>query len=314
MNYRNTPSIVTLVVPVFNESDSIGLFLQSISKELSSIVSTLELIFIDDGSVDDTLEILVEEKKNSPISIKIISLSRNFGKEAALTAGLDAAKGDVVVPIDVDLQDPPELILEFIAKWKEGYDVVYGVRVDRSSDTVVKRKTSEWFYKLFSSMSDTKLPANAGDFRLLDKKVVQAIARVREKTRFMKGIFSWVGFKSCSVEYSRPERAAGSTKWNYRKLLGFAIDGIFSFSELPLKVWVYIGMAISFTSFVYAGSLLIRTLVMGVDLPGYASMMVSLLFLGGIQLISIGILGEYIGRIFFETKQRPIYIIDEIIE
>lgn len=272
-------------------------------------VSEYEIICIDDGSTDNTLE-LIRAESLSNSNIKAISLSRNFGKEAALTAGLEAANGDIIIPIDADLQDPPELIPEMVAKWKEGYKVVLATRKSRD-ETWMKRKSAEGFYNVMSRVGTVEIPKNTGDFRLMDRQVVEAIKRLPERTRFMKGLFAWAGFPTTTIYFDRPERFAGKTNWNYRKLWAFALDGIFSFTTFPLKIWTYIGVVISLCSFLYGAILAIRTLIHGVDVPGYASIMVVMLFLGGIQLISLGIIGEYIGRIYRETKQRPLYIIKE---
>jgi len=270
-----------------------------------------EILFVDDGSRDNTLTALRTAKTRNQ-AIVILSLSRNFGKEAAMTAGLDHAKGDVVVLIDVDLQDPPELIAHFMARWRAGADVVYGTRSSRASDGVVKRMSANFFYKLFNLLSPTQLPFNAGDYRLMDRRVVDEIKTLRERNRFMKGLMVWPGFRMESVGFERQQRAAGDTSWNYWKLWNFALDGITSFSTMPLRLWLYVGGIISFLSFLYAGYIVIHVLITGGDVPGYPSLMVAVMFFGGIQLFSIGLVGEYVGRILNETKARPIYIIDTI--
>lgn len=302
---------ISLVVPVYNEEESIGPFMAKIRETLNDIDITREIIFINDGSDDGTLDRLHEEAQRDD-TIVIANLTRNFGKEAALVAGIDLASGDAAVPMDVDLQDPPELIAEFIRKWRQGYDVVYGVRVARDSDTATKRATAGWFYRLFNAISDTKIPENAGDFRLLDRRVLEALKTLPERTRFMKGLYAWVGFSSIGVPYERPARVAGESKWNYLHLWRFALDGFVSFSTAPLKIWLILGAVISVLSFFYGSYLFFKTLVLGVDIPGYASIMIAILFFGGIQLLSIGVIGEYLSRLFIEVKARPIYLIESV--
>ena len=303
--------LVSLIVPVFNEQASIDLFLETVERVTAREACRWEILFINDGSRDDTLTVLRAAKARNP-AVVIISLSRNFGKEAATTAGLDFAKGNVVIPIDVDLQDPPELIGQFIARWRAGADVVYGVRTSRVSDGVVKRTSAGLFYRVFNMMSRTKIPFNAGDYRLLDRRVVDEINKMRERSRFMKGILAWPGFRTESIEFERQKRAAGGTSWNYWKLWNFALDGIFSFSTLPLRLWMYVGALIALLSFLYAIFLIVYIEITHHTVPGYPSLMVAIMFFGGIQLLSIGLVGEYVGRIFHETKGRPIYVIDVI--
>ena len=243
--------------------------------------------------------------------MKILNFSRNFGKEAALTAGLDYAKGEMIIPIDADLQDPPELIKDFISYREKGYDVVVAKRVDRSTDSIAKKITAQLFYKFHNKIAQTKIPDNVGDYRLITKKVLNAMQELRENQRFMKGIFAWVGFKTATVEYKRANRKAGKTSFNGWKLWNFALDGITSFSNIPLRIWLYIGTFISFLTFLYGSFIIVRTLIWGIDVPGYASLLTVILFLGGIQLIGIGALGEYIGRIYMESKSRPLYIVED---
>lgn len=303
---------LSLVVPVFNESETVSIFTDSVKVIFSKYTNIkLDIIFINDGSSDDTLARLLAIQKQNP-EIRIIDLSRNFGKEAALTAGLNIASGHVVVPIDVDLQDPPELILEMIAKWREGYDVVVGKRVNRDSDTWAKQKSASWFYRIHNKISETKIPENVGDFRLMDRLVVEALKELPESRRFMKGLFAWVGFKTVEVEYTRPERVAGNTKFNGWKLWNFALEGITSFSTDPLRIWTYLGGVFAFISFLFAIFLVLKVLISGIDVPGYASVAVAVTFLGGLQLIGIGIIGEYLGRSYIESKRRPIYLIRRI--
>lgn len=312
MHKRKDNPRITLLVPVFNEEESIDLFIETVEQKLGGQDFDYDYLFIDDGSSDATLDVLTEwSKKNKRVGV--IVLSRNFGKEAAMTAGIDSATGDALVPIDVDLQDPPELIIDFVKHWRAGYDVVYGKRSSRGAEGFVKRVGSEWFYKVFNFFSHTDIPEDVGDFRLIDRRVIEVIKRLPEKNRFMKGLFAWAGFKSKEVEYVRPGRSAGETSWNYWKLWNFAIDGVVGFSTSPLRVWSYFGFFISFLAFLYGSFIVYLAIFSGVDTPGYASTMIIILFLGGIQLISIGILGEYIGRLFTEVKGRPVYIVDRLI-
>lgn len=304
---------VSLVVPVYNEEESIDTFIETIDKELAPLRDQLEIVFVNDGSRDRTREV-VEKAIEKDSRVTLINLARNFGKEAAMTAGLAHARGDAVVPMDVDLQDPPALVLEFVRMWKEeGYDTVYGVRTDRNADTAMKRLTAGGFYRFFNAVSTTtKIPENAGDFRLMDRRVVEAINQLPERNRFMKGLFAWAGFRSIGVPYARPERAAGTTKFNYWKLWNFALDGLFSFSSWPLRVWSYIGASVAAISFLYMMIIILKVIFVGVDSPGYASLMCVILFLGGMQLLSIGIMGEYIGRMFLEVKQRPVFLVEGV--
>ena len=304
-----TNPTISIICPCYNEEEVIDIFLKEVTPVLKKTKRTYEIIFINDGSRDRTLDVLIEAKKNHD-HLRIINLSRNFGKEAAMTAGLDVAKGEVVIPIDVDLQDPPELIEEFLEKWEEGYDVVVAKRADRTTDSFAKKLSAEYFYKFHNKISNVKMPNNVGDYRLMTRRVVQAILALPENQRFMKGLFAWVGFKTAIVEYKRESRVAGETSFNGWKLWNFAMEGITSFSTVPLRIWLYIGMFISFIAFVYGSFIVIKTLVFGIDLPGYASMLAAVLFLGGIQLMGIGILGEYIGRLYMEAKRRPVYIIE----
>ncbi len=309
---RPARPLISVVAPCFNEADALGPFMAAMTPVLGGADFEYELVFVDDGSTDgtrDKLEHLAAQNSH----VKVVIFSRNFGKEAALTAGLDHAKGDAVVVIDTDLQDPPELIRDFVAKWREGVDVVYGKREDRATDTAAKRMTAEGFYQFFNRISAVKIPENTGDFRLMDRRVVDAIKALPERSRFMKGLFAWAGFSSAAVPYARPARAAGSTKFNLWKLWNFAIDGIVSFSTAPLRVWSYIGAVVAFFSFLYASFIIMLTVITGVDVPGYASLIVLILFFGSVQMISVGVLGEYISRLFIEVKRRPIYIVDDVI-
>jgi polyisoprenyl-phosphate glycosyltransferase len=268
----------------------------------------VEIICVDDGSSDDTLSRLLALASRHP-AYKVVELSRNFGKEAALTAGLDAASGQAVITIDADLQDPPQLILQLIQHWEQGADVVLARRADRSCDTFFKRMTAQWFYRMHNLVSDIAIPANVGDFRLMDRRVVQALKLLPERQRFMKGLFCWVGFKTTVVDYERAPRAAGTTKFPGWKLWNFALEGITSFSTAPLRIWTYVGTASAAVTAMYALFVFMRTLIWGIALPGYASLLIAILFFGSLQLISLGLIGEYLGRIYLESKQRPIYIV-----
>lgn len=301
---------LSIVVPVLNEEAAIPIFIRHLEPILDSLGVTYEIIFIDDGSTDRTREISLSANAANP-AVKMLQLSRNFGKEAALTAGLEAASGDAVIPMDVDLQDPPELVVEFVRLWKEGYDVVYGRREHRNADTGAKRATAGIFYRVFNRVSSLEIEPNVGDFRLMSRPVVDATLQLRERNRFMKGIFAWVGFRGISVPYSRPERIAGQTKFNYWKLWNFALDGLTSFSTAPLRIWTYIGGLVAAFAVLYTIILVTRTLLFGRDAPGYASLMVVVLTLGAVQLISLGVIGEYLGRLYIESKQRPIYMISD---
>lgn len=305
-NYR-----ISLICAVFNEEETVGLFIAAIKAQLKEELTHLEIVFVDDGSSDHTVDIikkLMAEEKDLPVSL--IELSRNFGKEAAMTAALDLVDSDAVIPMDVDLQDPPEVAAEMIRLWRdEGVDHVYAVRVDRSQDTEMKRMTSGGFYFVFNKLSNkVKIPQNVGDFRLMDRRVVETVRCLHESNRFMKGLFAWPGFSSRGIGYVRPPRSAGHSKWNYWKLWNFALDGIVSFSSLPLRVWSYIGAGIGLLALVYMIYIIASTLISGIEVPGYASTMCVVLFLGSVQLISIGVLGEYIGRIAEETKHRPVFV------
>lgn len=301
---------LSIVVPVLNEEEAIGLFLDTVGAILADLAMTYEIIFVDDGSTDATFDIL-QKASLADDRVKFVRLTRNFGKEAAITAGLDFSSGDAVIPIDVDLQDPPQLILEFVRLWRDGFDVVFGQRVSRKSDTNAKRVTANLFYRIFNSVAAHSIDEGAGDFRLMSRRVVNDLLKLRERNRFMKGLFSWVGYKSAAVPYERPQRAAGETKFNYWRLWNFALDGITSFSTAPLKIWTYIGSLVAFAAVLYTVVILLRTMIWGSDVPGYASLMVVVLAMGAVQLISLGIIGEYLGRLYVESKQRPIYLIGD---
>lgn len=301
--------LVSIVVPFFNESAGVSLFFEKVYATTKTIEELrFEFICVDDGSEDDTLSLLLVLASTDP-RIRVIELSRNFGKESALTAGIDAALGDAIIPMDADLQDPPELIIAMIEKWRNGAEVVLARRADRQTDSWLKRKTAAWFYRTHNALSEVKIPSNVGDFRLMDRVAINALKRLTERQRFMKGLFAWVGFRTEVVDYIRKPRLVGRSKFSGWKLWNFAIDGFTSFSTAPLKLWIYAGAFGAFLSFFYGSFILIRTLAMGIDLPGYASMMVVILFMGSLQLLSVGVLGEYIGRIYIETKRRPSYLV-----
>jgi glycosyltransferase involved in cell wall biosynthesis len=306
MTVRQT---ISIIAPFYNEGEGVDHFYQAISCILDQLPAyEFEVICIDDGSKDDTLVKLISVAEKDS-RFRVIELSRNFGKEAALTAGVDAATGDAVIPIDADLQDPPELIPQMIKAWSEGAEVVLARRVDRSSDSFLKRKTAEVFYRFHNRLSSVQIPENVGDFRLMDRIAVDALKQLPEQHRFMKGLFAWVGFKTVTIDYARNPRTAGTTKFSGWKLWNFALEGITSFSATPLKFWSYIGGLGALFTLGYAIFIISRTLIRGVDIPGYASLLVAVLFFGSLQLISVGILGEYIGRIYVETKHRPLYLI-----
>lgn len=304
---------ICFIVPVFNEQHAIGPFLaavSAISAELNKRYN-FEIIFINDGSTDDTLQTILGAAATVS-NISVLDLSRNFGKEAALTAGLDFANGDAVIPMDVDLQDPPAVVKDLIAKWEDGYEVVNARRVDRSSDSARKRVAARWFYRLHNAIAESKIPENVGDFRLLDKCAVEAIRRLPERRRFMKGLFAWIGFKTTTIDYARPPRVMGATKFSGWRLWKLAVEGITSFSTVLLEIWTYIGLIVALIAFCYIAVIISITIIRGVDVPGYASTLAAILLVGGLQLMGLGIIGQYIGRIYNEVKQRPTYIVRNI--
>jgi glycosyltransferase involved in cell wall biosynthesis len=306
--------VLSIVVPMYNEADGIDAFFARIEPICERVVAPLrqdyEIVCVDDGSTDDTLARMRAHQKRNP-AIRIVSLTRNFGKDIALTAGLDHAQGSAVVPIDSDLQDPPELIPELFARWLEGNEVVYATRVSRDRDSLGKRVSAGWFYRVHNLLAEVKIPENTGDFRLIDQRVVEALRRLPERNRFMKGLFAWVGFRTARIEYSRAPRAHGVGKWKPWRLWNFGLDGITSSSTVPLRIWSYVGGAIFVGAFAYAAYLIVRTMFYGVDVPGYASLMVVMLFMGGMTLLTLGIIGEYLGRIYTEVKARPLYLVRE---
>jgi polyisoprenyl-phosphate glycosyltransferase len=304
---------ISLVVPMLNEGANVERLIARLIPVIAAITPDYEILFIDDGSTDSTLQRIRNASKMDR-HIRAVSFSRNFGKEVAIAAGLDHALGRAVILIDADLQHPPELIKVFVEKWREGYDMVYGRRQDRLTESVVRRTMAHTFYNLFERFGEVELPDGAGDFRLLDAKVVNAIRQMPERARFSKGLYAWVGFKSIGVPFDVAHRVEGGSKWKFRKLFRFAFDGITSFSNAPLKVWTFIGLSVSALAFFYALFFVFKTLVYGIDVPGYPSLIISVMFFAGIQLMSLGILGEYIGRIFAEVKRRPLYVVAERIE
>ena len=306
---QNSKPLISLIVPCYNESLAVENFFLRVNPVLSALEEfEFEIICVNDGSTDDTLAKLLALVEQD-YRLLVLDLSRNFGKEAALTAGLDQAMGDAIIPIDADLQDPPELIPRLIEQWREGYEVVLAKRSNRDSDSYLKRNTAQLFYRMHNAVSDLHLPENVGDFRLIDRQVLDALKQLPENRRFMKGLFAWVGYKTTTVEYIRAPRLDGVTKFSGWKLWNFALEGITSFSTVPLRCWTYCGTAISLLAFIYGMVTILKTLIRGIDMPGYASLLTVMLFLGGIQLIGIGVLGEYMGRIYLESKGRPIYLI-----
>jgi glycosyltransferase involved in cell wall biosynthesis len=299
---------LSLIVPMRNEAANISPFYERVRSVLDPLGESWEMVCVNDGSGDATLHRLLTLRTQDP-RVMVIDLSRNFGKEAALTAGLDHARGDAVIPMDADLQDPPELIPELLARWREGFEVVLAIRTSRASDSFIKRTTARLFYRFINRLSTVPIPANAGDFRLMSREVVEALQQLPERRRFMKGLFAWVGFKTAEVHYQRPPRHAGQTNFNYWRLWNFALEGITSFSHIPLKMSSYFGLLVSFFAFLYAVKIIIDTWVYGNPVKGYPSIMVAILFFSGVQLVAIGVIGEYLGRLYEESKQRPVYLI-----
>jgi glycosyltransferase involved in cell wall biosynthesis len=301
--------LVSIVVPAYNEVQVLPAFHARASQVIAGLPQyNWEILFVNDGSTDGT-QAAIDTLQSCDSRVTSVDLSRNFGKEIAMTAGLEHARGDAVIVIDADLQDPPELIADFLRVWEEGFDVVYARRIDRDGETWLKKATAAYFYRMMTRLSNVQIPADTGDFRLLSRRAVQALLQLREQHRFMKGLFAWVGFPSKGIDYRRDARAAGTTKFNYWKLWNFALEGITSFSILPLKLASYLGMAISLSAFIAGSWIFIKTLVWGDPVAGYPTLMVTILFLGGVQLLFVGIIGEYLGRIYNETKGRPLYFV-----
>ena len=301
---------LSVVIPGLNEEAAIPALIERLKPVLERTGLDWEIIFIDDGSTDGTLPLLKSLNSRDP-RIKAVSLSRNFGKEIAAAAGLNYASGDAAVLMDADLQHPPELIEEFLKRWQEGYQVVYGRRRDRDADGLLHRASARLFYSAFEQLSGTVLPEGAGDFRLLDRKAIDAMNRMGERVRFNKGLYAWMGFRSVGVSFTVPRRASGISRWRPRQLLRFAFDGITSFTTIPLRVWSYLGLVISLLAFGYAIMVLVKTLLFGADVPGYPTLIISVMFFAGVQLISLGVLGEYLGRMYEEVKGRPLFLVAE---
>ena len=307
-----SPYLISVVVPVFNESAGIRAFHERASKALAALPgSSYELIYVDDGSADDSWAQLAGFAA-SDSHIRVVKLSRNFGHQIAITAGLDRARGDCAVVIDADLQDPPEVIARMVEKWRSGFDVVYGVRSKRRGESALKLLTASAFYRVLDRITGISIPLDAGDFRLMSRRALDQLNQLREKDRFVRGLVSWIGFPQAGVEYERDERVAGETKYPLRKMMKFAFDGITAFSTAPLKLASWLGYATSLLAFLYLASVFVQR-AMGATVEGWATIMVALLFLGGVQLICLGIMGEYVGRVFTELKPRPIYIVETVI-
>jgi len=312
-NVSNDTLLLSLVVPVLNEQDAVAAFTTKIKQVLDSLAPAInyEILFVNDGSTDAT-EIAIKTLMQKHTEIGLINFSRNFGKEAALRAGLEYSRGDAVIPIDVDLQDPPEVIPEMVQKWIAGAKVVNARRIDRSHDTWAKRVSAGSFYRIFNALADHPIPRNVGDFRLLDRQVVDVVRTLGERAHFNKALFSWVGFDADEVTFERPARAIGETAWSYWKLWNFALDGIFASSTVPLRVWSYLGTILSVASFLYAAYVFFHTVVTGINTPGYASTVILILMFGGLNFLAIGMIGEYIGRIYTEVRERPLYIVRSV--
>jgi glycosyltransferase involved in cell wall biosynthesis len=316
---RPAAARVSLVVPVYDEEAAVPVFLEAVERVVRDLtarcpmVAAVEVVFVDDGSRDGTVGRILAHR-SEVLDVRLVKLSRNFRKDAALSEGLRHARGDAVIPMDVDLQDPPGLICDMVEAWLAGAKVVNCRRARREADGFLKRTTSRGFYRLFNRLSDHPVEPDVGDFRLLDRQVVDVVAALPERVRFMKGIFSWVGFEPVTVTYDRPERAAGETKWNWWKLWNFALDGITGASTLPLRAWTYFGFAVALAALAYAGFLVARTMVLGIDVPGYASLMVVTLFIGACNLVALGVLGEYVGRLTIEARGRPMAVVDEVLD
>lgn len=304
---QNKSVFISCVVPVFNEEANVELFFSKLQESLRALTNRFEIIVVDDGSRDSTVEQLM--KLPESYHVKFIAFSRNFGKETALTAGLEHCSGDVAIIMDADFQHPLETLPEFLRLWGEGYEMAYGVRKNRDNESHVKRHFAHLFYWLMEKMTKIDMPSNAGDFRLVDRKVIDALNQFQERTRFMKGLYAWVGFKKIAVPFDVQERQAGTSSWRMSKLLELAITGLTSFSDIPLRIWGFVGFVVSTIALIYAIYFLTYTLMYGADLPGFPSIIVAVMFLGGVQLLSIGIMGEYIARIFTEVKQRPKYLV-----
>lgn len=300
--------LLSVVVPAYNEGEAIGHALAALEPVLASLPCRSEVVIVNDGSRDDTVE-QARAFRSRVFELVVVDLSRNFGKEAAVSAGLAHARGDAVIPIDADLQDPPALIPEMVRRWQAGAEVVLARRADRSHDTWLKRNTALAFYRLMGRVSDVPIPENVGDFRLMDRAVVEVVKALPESRRFMKGLFAWAGFRTEAIDYERPERVAGDAKFKARTMINHAIEGITSFSTMPLRVATLTGALVALVAFVYGAVIIARTLLHGVDVPGYASLMSMILFLSGVQLMALGVIGEYVGRTYIEAKRRPPFVV-----
>jgi glycosyltransferase involved in cell wall biosynthesis len=300
--------LLSVVVPCFNEEEGLDALAARLVPVLEGIGS-FEVLLVNDGSTDGTLAAMARLRAADP-RFAVVNLSRNFGKEIATTAGLDHARGEAVVVIDADLQDPPEVIPDLVAAWREGFDMVYAQRRVREGETWLKRTTADLFYRLMQSTGRVRLPRDTGDFRLMSRRAAEALIQLREQHRFMKGLFAWIGFPSKAVPYDRAPRHAGTTKWNYWKLWNLAIEGITGFTVMPLKIATYLGLVVAVFAFVYGAQIVLKTLIFGNPVPGYPSLLAVVLFLGGVQLMTLGVIGEYLGRVFNETKRRPLYIVE----
>ncbi|HET8941927.1 MAG TPA: glycosyltransferase family 2 protein [Rudaea sp.] len=301
---------LSIVVPAYNESASLRAFHARLTAVLGTLDMHSNVLYVDDGSRDDTWAVLCELRADDS-RVATLKLSRNFGKELALTAGLDHVDADAVIVIDADLQDPPELIPEFVRCWREGYDIVYGTRATRAGESPLKKLTSAGFYRVMERLSATPIPRDTGDFRLLSRRAVNAMKLLRERQRFMKGLFAWVGFRQKAIIYHRDPRFAGSSKFNYWRLWNFALEGITSFSGAPLRLATYVGVLTATLAFAFGVFVLIKAILFGDPVRGYPSLMLVVLFLGGVQLMALGVIGEYLGRLYMEAKQRPLYLVDE---
>lgn len=308
---RSWQPTISVVVPAYNEAASLDSFHRRLVDALAALESW-EVVYVNDGSTDDTLAV-IEAVHRTDDRVAVVSLSRNFGKETAITAGLDHTAGDAVVIIDADLQDPPELIPELVTNWRAGFDMVYARRRSRAGESWLKRGTARGFYRLMQRMGDLKLPEDTGDFRLMSRRVVDAVRQLREQHRFMKGLFAWVGYPTTYVLYDREARCNGVSKWSYWKLWNLALEGITSFTVMPLKLATYVGLGVALLSAIYAVQVIVKTLIIGNPVAGYPSLMTVVLFLGGVQLMFLGVIGEYLGRVFNETKQRPLYLVERYV-
>lgn len=299
---------LSIIVPVLNEQNAVQPFLAEMGKALSDLTETVEYVFVDDGSTDATVS-QIRQCIDAGARIRLVVLSRNFGKDAALAAGLAHASGRAAIPIDVDLQDSPDVIPEMVEKWRAGAKIVNARRIDRMQDTAFKRLSAGLYYKIFNALADHPIPPDVGDFRLIDRQVIEILNTMSEKARFNKDLFSWVGFESAEVTFERRARETGTTKWSFWKLWNFGLDGLFGASTAPLRLWSYLGFCLALAAFFYVGYVIVRTAIFGIDTPGYASTIVIILFFGGLNMLSVGILGEYVGRIYREVRDRPLYIV-----